>query len=167
MKRKYELAYMKMALAFAQTSEAVRKKVGALIVNPEGGIVAEGVNGTPPGWETEVCERKVYYDPKTSDTLNEYQYNLSDEKGKYQLVTKKECRHAEIAALEKLWASPCTSKGCYMFITLSPCLDCAIKIKTAGVVKVYYNEQYRDVAGLDFLRKSGIVVEQITLEDEE
>lgn len=148
MKRKYELAYMRMALAFAETSEAVRKKVGALIVNPDGGIVAEGINGMPPGWDTEVCE----------------DYNFVDH-NEVELVTKKECRHAETAALEKLWSSPCTSKGCYMFITLSPCLGCAIKIKTAGITKVYYNEQYRDTAGLDFLRKAGIVVEQITLEE--
>lgn len=165
MKEKYIKAYMKMAIEFGQTSEAIRKKVGALIVKPEGGIVAEGCNGMPPGWETEECEHKKHYNIKTYDIRDENQPELSDEEGVYRLVTKKECRHAEVAALEKLWASPCTSKGCYLFVSLSPCIDCAIKIKTAGITRMYYNEQYRDTAGIDFLQKAGILVEKIALED--
>jgi dCMP deaminase len=142
MKDKYIRAYIDMAERFAQTSEAVRLKVGCLIVKPEGGTIAEGVNGMPPGWPTEVCEN-VKHDWGTT------------------LVTKPECRHAEVAALEKLWFSPVSAEGCYMFISHSPCLPCAIKIATAKISRVYYKHNYRSVDGIMHLEQRGIKVEQV------
>lgn len=136
---------MDMAERFGQTSEAVRLKVGALIVKGDS-IIAQGVNGMPPKWPSEICEDHVLVEPRTS---------FKDE---YTLVTKPQCRHAEIAALEKLWKSPETAEGAVMFVSHSPCEPCAIKIQTAGITKVYYRHAYRESAGIDFLRRNKIEV---------
>ncbi len=130
MKDKYIKAYMKMAKCFSETSNAKRKKVGALIVKNDT-IISQGVNGQPPGWHTEVCE----------DSDNN---------------TLKTVRHAEVACLEKLQRSTESSVGGSMFVTLSPCLDCAIKLASAGISKVYYEEKYRCTEGLDYLASKEI-----------
>lgn len=176
MKPEYKLMYMEMAEACARASKAIRKKVGCVLVNDKG-LISEGLNGMPPDWPTEVCEDKIYansleghwylfdgsqeVNEETFYVLYEHYYPLSDEFGHYRLVTKPECRHAEVAALEKLWVKPNSSEGAKCFVTLSPCLACAIKLKTAKISEVYYKEQYRDSKGIDYLKSHGIVVEQI------
>lgn len=135
MKQKYILSFMDMASRFALTSEAGRLKVGALLVK-NGNVISIGVNGTPSGWPSEVCEEP---DGKTLP----------------------EVRHAEEAALEKLWGSHETSTGATMFITHSPCKRCAIKVATAKVAKVYFREHYRNSEGVDYLSALGIQCQQI------
>lgn len=174
MKDIYKKAYMDMAIRFGETSMARRLKVGALIVNDEG-IISEGCNGMPPHWPTEVCEDKVYakdeqpwfFDGELDVTANNLyslypsQYPLIDKRGIYKLVTKPECRHAEIAALEKLWNKPNIAKGASIFISHSPCVNCCIKLFIAGIEKVYYRTLYRDTKGLDYLKENGVEVGQI------
>jgi len=138
-KEKYKLAFMDMAERFGQTSEAVRLKVGSLIVK-NGSVISLGVNGQPPKWSTEVCEG-----------LN---HNM-------ELVTLPTVRHAEQAALEKLWNSHETAEGSEMFISHSPCLNCSIKIFTAGISKVYYKHEYRDLSGIEYLKQNGVEVEKL------
>ena len=135
MKKKYLLAFMDMAERFAMTSEAIRLKVACFIIK-NGNIISLGVNGQPPGWPSEVCE---------------------DSQGN----TIPTVRHAEDAALQKLWKSTETSEGADMIITYSPCLACAIKIKEAGISKVYYRNKYRSSEGIDYLERSGIITEMI------
>jgi dCMP deaminase len=158
MKEKYKLAYMKCAEAIADCSEAVRKKVGCILVD-ENGVISEGLNGMPPEWESEECEYKIYSSHRKLPTNDEFPYR--DEDGRHRLVTKPECRHAEEAALEKLWKKPNSANGAKCFVTLSPCLSCAIKLKTAGIKEVYYREEYRDSTGLNYLRSKNIKVEKI------
>ena len=135
MKNKYLLAFMDMAERFAMTSEAIRLKVACFIIK-NGNIISLGINCQPPGWPSEVCE----------DT---------------QGNTLPTVRHAEDAALQKLWKSTETSEGADMIITYSPCLQCAIKIKEAGISKVYYRNKYRSSEGIDYLERSGIITEMI------
>lgn len=134
-KEKYKQAFMKMAEVFASTSEAKRLKVGCVIVKNDT-IIALGVNGQPPGWPTEVCE----------DNNNQ---------------TLPTVRHAEDAALQKLWKSTETSDGAEMYVSHAPCLNCSIKIVTAGINKVYYRQQYRDESGLSYLKSKNIEVQQL------
>lgn len=163
MKYKYKQALMDMAVRFGQTSEAVRLKVGCLIYKD--GIIAEGVNGMPPGWPTEVCEDKIYAisypEQKHGFESKREGYLYRDEDGAYKLITKPECRHAEIAALEKIWGKHETTQGAAMFISHSPCKNCSIKIHTAGIKEVYYRYEYRSSEGLKYLQSKGIKVEQI------
>lgn len=135
MKDKYLEAYLDMAERFGQTSEALRLQVGALIVK-DGGIISEGVNGTPRGWLTNLCEDS---DGKTSPIV----------------------RHAEVNALNKLRRSNSTSSGATMFCSHSCCLNCAIDLVDAGIKEFYYRHDYRDTSGLEYLRTKGLTVVQL------
>ena len=135
MKYKYKLALIDMACRFGETSEAQRLKVGALIYKNDS-IISLGTNGQPPGWSSEVCE---------------------DIEGN----TISSVRHAEDAALQKLWNSTETARGAEMFISHAPCLGCSIKIATAGIKKVYYKHEYRSRQGLEYLIDRGVEIEQI------
>lgn len=126
---------MDMAERFAQTSEAQRLKVAAMLVK-RGSILAIGINGSPPGWITNVCE---------------------DEYGK----TAWYVRHAEQACLDRMLHSTETTDGAIMLVTHSPCRMCSLKIKEAGISSVYYRHQYRDSSGVEYLEANGVEVKQI------
>lgn len=164
MKPEYKIMYIEMAEACARASKAIRKKVGCVLVDDKG-VISEGLNGMPPDWPTEECENKEYFESIDTSYIKrdwlKSLYPWEDEDGHYNLITKPECRHAEVAALEKLWAKPNSAEGAKCFVTLSPCLACSIKLKTAKISEVYYKELYRDSKGIDYLKYHGIVVEKL------
>lgn len=131
-------AYLKMAFIWSSLSQARRKKVGCLIVK-DGSIIADGFNGSPSGFDND-CE---FWD-----------------NGDW--VTKPETLHAESNAITKLAKSTQSSIGSTMYITCSPCLDCAKLIIQAGIKKVVFAEVYRDDAGLRLLSEAGILTYSIT-----
>lgn len=135
MKEKYLLALMDMTERFGLTSEATRLKVGASIIK-NGTIIALGVNGTYSGWETNVCE---------------------DETG----ATKSVVRHAEAACLDKLVTSTESASGAFMLVSHAPCLQCSLRIREAGITKVFYRNAYREDSGVQYLQANGVVVQQI------
>ena len=137
MEMKFKLAYMDTAKRFAELSRALRKKVGAIIVKDDR-ILSIGYNGTPSGWDND-CEYEI--------------------DGEY--VTKREVLHAEANALAKLTKSTENSTNAMMFVTLSPCFECSKNIYSAGISKVYYSEEYRDISGIKFLEQCGVIVEKI------
>ena len=98
----------------------------------------------PAGWDND-CEDQIYADDGFHITL----------------TTKPEVLHAERNALDKLARGSEGGDGADMFITHSPCLECAKSILGAGIKRVWFGEQYRDDSGLTFLKKSGIIVEQV------
>ena len=138
MKPKYKKAHMKAAHIYAELSHARRLKVGALIVKDDR-IISIGYNGMPSGWDNN-CE-------------------LEDKDG--SLRTRPEVLHAESNALAKLARSTESGLNSDLFVTHSPCLDCAKLIYQSGIKRVYYADAYRDNAGIDFLRASGIQVEKL------
>ena len=144
MKQKFIDAYMDVAERFAQLSSATRLQVGAIVVKDDR-IISIGYNGMPSGWDN-CCEEKVY------DTAAE---------STYQLKTKPEVLHAESNAIAKLARSAESGEGASIFITHSPCIDCAKLIYQSGINTVYYRNAYRSTAGTDFLDKSGIKVVKI------
>jgi dCMP deaminase len=163
MKAKYALALMDMTERFGQTSSAQRLKVGAMIYK-NNSIISLGVNGQPPGWETEVCEEKVHANGAGAwIDIDEFEqrFPLEDENGRYGLRTQGTVRHAEAAALEKLYLSTETSDGAEMFISHAPCLNCSLKIVAAKIQKVYYRSDYRCSDGIEYLKKNGVTVEKI------
>lgn len=121
--------YLRMALIWAENSYCERRKVGALVVKNKM-IISDGYNGTPSGFEN-VCE---------------------DENN----VTKPYVLHAEANAITKLARSHNSSEGATMYITASPCIECAKLIIQAGVKRVVYGENYRLRDGLDLLERAGI-----------
>jgi dCMP deaminase len=154
MKQKFRQAYMKTAQTFAELSSARRLKVGAIVVKDDR-IISIGYNGMPAGWDNN-CE---YEDAEISDAVYGQPQTLVS-KG---LKTKPEVLHAETNAIAKLAKSNDSGNAATMFITHSPCLDCAKLIYQAGITKVVYGSDYRNNAGIDFLSKSGVVVEQLQM----
>lgn len=131
---KYDVAYIKMALEWAKLSYCKRRKVGALIVRDRM-IISDGYNGTPSGFEN-YCE---------------------DEQG----YTKWYVLHAEANAILKVAASTQSCVGATLYITMSPCQQCSKLIHQSGIKRVVYMDAYKDDSGLQFLKKAGVIVEQI------
>ena len=133
MKESMKTAYMNVAEIFAEQSYAVRAKVGCIIVK-DNRIISIGYNGMPSGWDNE-CE----------------------EEG----VTKPEVLHAETNALAKVASSNESCRGAELYCTHSPCLDCAKLIYQAGIVKVFFGEEYKSRDGIEFLLRSGVEVSRL------
>ncbi len=126
---KLDLRYLRMARIWAENSYCTRRQVGCLVVKDKM-IISDGYNGTPSGFEN-VCE---------------------DEAG----LTKPYVLHAEANAITKLARSSNNSDGATLYVTASPCIECAKLIIQSGIKRVVYGEQYRLHDGLDLLERAGI-----------
>lgn len=129
--RNIDQRYIRMASVWAENSYCKRRQVGVLIVKDKM-IISDGYNGTPSGFEN-VCE---------------------DENN----VTKAYVLHAEANAITKIARSGNSSEGATMYVTASPCIECAKLIIQAGIKRVVYSEHYRLDDGLKLLRRAGIEV---------
>jgi dCMP deaminase len=147
MKEKFKQAYMQTAQTFAELSHARRLKVGCIIVKDDR-IISIGYNGMPAGWDNN-CEHEMKW------PNGEIRF----------LQTKEEVLHAESNAIAKLARSVESGEGASLFVTHSPCLDCAKLIYQAGIKNVYYLNDYRDDTGIQFLIKSTIQVEKMQNQD--
>ena len=148
MKQKLINAYMKTAETFAELSHARRLHVGAIVVKDDR-IISIGYNGMPAGWDNN-CEDEIG--------------RVLDDNGhivEIRLKTKPEVLHAETNAIAKLAKSNESGMGATMFVTHAPCLDCAKLIYQSGIRSVFYRDNYRSTAGVEFLKKSGIDAEQL------
>ena len=176
MKEKFKHAYMDTARRFAELSPAQRRKVGAIVVKDDR-IISIGYNGMPVGWDNE-CEYKDYMAMDAGGWLGpdeivqrwpftEVQTRYTDAgepweyTARYKLVTKDEVLHAERNALDKLARKDGGAAGASLFTTAAPCIECAKSIHVAGISEVYYSEEYKSTAGIEFLKKCGINVEKI------
>ncbi len=133
---------MDVAERFSKLSLARRLHVGAIVVKDDR-IISIGYNGMPSGWDND-CEDKVW----TQD-------------GDYTLKTKPEVLHAETNAIAKLAKSTESGDGAVLFVTHSPCLDCAKLIFQSGICGVFYRDSYRNTDGTAFLERSGVKVTQV------
>ena len=133
----FDKRYLRMARIWAENSYCQRRQVGALIVK-NNAIISDGYNGTPSGFPN-LCE---------------------DENN----VTFPYVLHAEANAISKLARSNNNSEGATLYVTASPCLECAKLIIQAGIKRVVYGEPYRIEDGLELLKKAGISVELLQIE---
>lgn len=136
---KYDKAYLRLAESWAKLSHCNRKQVGAIIVKDEI-IISDGFNGTPAGFDN-CCE---------------------DENG----LTHWYVLHAEANAILKVAKSTNNCKGATLYLTHSPCRDCAKLVLQSGIKRVVYKEAYKDPAGIDFLRNAGLEMVHINDIDE-
>lgn len=132
----FDLQYLRMAAIWATNSYCERRKVGALIVKDRM-IISDGYNGTPMGFEN-ICE---------------------DESGN----TKPYVLHAEANAITKVAKSNQSSLGSTLYITSSPCIECAKLIIQAGIKRVVYSEKYRNEDGLNLLKRANIETHYLEL----
>lgn len=140
-----EQVYMEIAYSVAKLSYAERRQVGCVIVKDQQ-IVSFGYNGTPSGFDNS-CE----------EVVESCQNNCSCG-GCEKTVTKKEVLHAESNALTKIAKSTMSSGDADLYTTTSPCFECAKLIIQSGIKRVFYNETYRDMSGVELLEKSNINV---------
>lgn len=137
-------AFLEMAYVFANLSKAKRRKVGCIIVK-DGQVISNGFNGTPSGFDN-CCEEQVF------------RYDVGDCN---VLQTKAEVLHAESNALMKIARSTNSSIGSTMYLTCSPCFECAKLIIQSGIIRLVYKEDYRKEDGIDLLRQTDIIIEKI------
>lgn len=130
--------YLRMAQIWSENSYCRRRKVGALLVKDKM-IISDGYNGTPAGFDN-VCE--------SEDNVT-YPYVL----------------HAEANAITKVARSNNSSEGSTLYVSTSPCMECSKLIIQAGIRRVVFSEMYRITDGLDLLRKVGIEVVHMPLEE--
>ncbi len=129
--KQFDLRYLEMARIWAKNSYCTRRQVGALVVK-NNMIISDGYNGTPSGFEN-VCE---------------------DDNG----ITKPYVLHAEANAITKLARSSNNSEGATIYITASPCIECAKLIIQSGIKRVVYGEKYRLMDGIQLLERAGIEI---------
>ncbi len=126
-----------MARLWAENSYCERRKVGAILVKDRM-IISDGYNGTPSGFEN-VCE---------------------DEDGN----TKSYVLHAEANAITKVAKSNNSSEGATLYITDSPCIECAKLIIQSGIKRVVYSREYRITDGVELLKRAGVEMDYIPWE---
>ena len=136
----FDLRYMKMAQIWAENSYCTRRKVGALLVKNQM-IISDGFNGTPSGFPNQ-CE---------DDNNTSLPYVL----------------HAEANAITKVARSNNSSDGATLYITDSPCIECAKLIIQAGIKRVVFGRQYRLTDGIELLRRANIEVEHLPTENQQ
>ncbi len=129
--KKFDKHYLEMAVIWSKNSYCKRRQVGALIVKDKM-IISDGFNGTPAGFENE-CEDKNY-------------------------KTKAYVLHAEANAITKVAKSGNNSCGATLYVTTSPCIECAKLIIQAGIIRVVYLNEYHNTEGLDLLKRAGVEV---------
>lgn len=157
--------YMNVAYQFAKCSYAERRQVGAVIVK-DGQIISFGYNGTPNGFNND-CEEiqiRLADNPDHLQVLIDKGYDCKNGCCSKQ-VTKKEVLHAESNAITKVAQTTISSTGAALYVTTSPCFDCAKLIIQSGITKVYWTEAYRDLSGIELLKKANIDVERIHPKD--
>ena len=135
----FDKRYLEMALIWAKNSYCKRRQVGALIVK-EKMIISDGYNGTPSGFEN-ICE---------------------DENN----VTKPYVLHAEANAITKVAKSNNSSENSTLYVTYSPCMECAKLIIQSGIKRVVYCDKYRLSDGIELLKRAGIEIVYIDLEND-
>jgi dCMP deaminase len=138
MKPKFQKLYMDWATRVSELSYAKRLQVGAVIVKDDT-VISYGYNGMPADWDNN-CE-------------------ITNADG--TLTTRPEVLHAEMNALGKLARNHNSGENAEIFVTHSPCIECAKLILTSGIKRVYFGEHYRDDSGIKFLKDSGVEVAQL------
>ena len=131
--KKFDQRYIEMAEIWAKNSYCKRRQVGALLVK-DNMIISDGYNGTPSGFE-----------------------NICEENG----VTKLYVLHAEANAISKVAKSGNSSEGATLYVTASPCIECAKLIIQSGIKRVVYKDEYRLTDGVDLLVRAGVEVEKL------
>ena len=132
-KEQFDKRYLDMAQVWAKNSYCTRRQVGALLVKDRM-IISDGYNGTPSGFEN-ICE---------------------DEHG----VTKAYVLHAEANAITKVAKSGNSSEGATLYITSSPCMECAKLIIQAGIKRVVFRDDYHKADGVELLARAGIEIKR-------
>lgn len=147
--------YIKVAQICSENSKANKLKVGAIIVKDQQ-IISDGFNGTPSRFDNQ-CEDVKHKDLNRCSLCSQEHCEGCDN---IEFVTRPEVMHAESNAITKCAKYGKATLGSTIYITHTPCIECAKLIIQAGIKRVVYKNFYKSLAGVEILRKSGIIVEQ-------
>lgn len=147
-KQLLDSTYMGTALLHSRLSKALRKKVGAVMLTKQG-VTLTGYNGTPTGLDN-TCE-KLEPQPFPHEPA---------------LVTKPEVIHAELNCVLKAAKEGISTIDSKIYVTLAPCVPCSAMLVQCQVKEVIYQEDYRDMQGVELLKKAGILVRKFNLDRE-
>lgn len=134
---RYDVLYMSIAQNVSTMSFANRLKVGSVIVK-DGRIMSMGWNGTPAGFD-----------------------NSCEFESRFGWETRPETLHSELNCISKIARSTDSCANATMYVTHSPCFDCAKLIIQCGISRLVYGDEYRNIDGLELLRKANIIVDKI------
>lgn len=132
---KSDLIYLKMASVWGSSSHCKRMKVGCLVVKDKS-IISDGYNGPPSGFPN-VCESE-------------------------DMITLPYVLHAEANAITKLAKTTQSSIGSTMYVTLSPCFECAKLIIQSGIKRIVFSDVYRNIDPIIFLSEGGVEITRIS-----
>jgi dCMP deaminase len=149
--KKYDNTMLKTANDWAKMSSCERRKVGA-IISRESRIVSNGYNGTVSKSDN-CCEEKC-------TQCNGKGCEKCNGKG---IISKNTVVHAEANAILFAAKEGISLNGCTIYITLSPCVECAKMIIQSGIKRVYYENKYKDLNGVKFLKDNNIHIEELKL----
>ncbi len=185
-KIEYDIVYIQMAQCVAQLSNAIRNKVGCIIVSEDGQIISQGFNGMPTGFdnccEDPHCSCKYVHGCAVTEKPIDEQMSVefcanalkplghaNDKKGYpchyLTLTTKPEVLHAETNAISKCAKLMASTNNSTMYATLSPCFDCAKFIIQSGIKRLVFLDLYRNKEGIELLKNANIIVEQIDIDN--
>ena len=171
---KHSKVFMKIAELWAKESYCKRNQVGAVLVK-NGEVFAHGYNGTLMG-DSNNCEEYIYICPKCGKRLIKNKDAKKIKKGLYEvfcpvckykqkikeksfkLMTKDGVMHAEQNAILFSARDGKSTQGATMYVTTSPCINCASMIFHAGIKKVVYKNEYKDKRGIELLKRKGVEV---------
>lgn len=163
----YDQTYMNMALVLSGLSYANRNKVGCIIVSEDGQIISQGFNGMPQGMPNE-CEnvectcKWVHGCTKTGTPVKDVMsLNHCKDCMYCKLTTKSEVLHAESNAIAKCAKWFASTENATLYVTLSPCIECAKLIVQSGIKRVVYFNEYRNLDGIPVLEAAGIKIQRI------
>lgn len=144
MKEHWKKTFMDIAETIAKKSTCLKSQVGSIAIK-DGRIISIGYNGTAPG--------EIHCIDKWKDDKENFEKYHTEWSRNNEI-------HSEINLILFAAKNGISLNGCDLFVTMSPCIDCAKAIYTVGIKNVYYKEEFRVSDGLKYLKKR-IYVEQI------
>lgn len=152
---KFDKSMMETAIIWSKLSHCNRKKVGAVLASTDNRILMCGYNGVISGVNDNCCEEDV----NCASCVDGKVCSVCNNTGKIT-VTKQTVIHAEKNVISYCAKNGIATANTKMYVTLSPCIDCATLLFQAGVKEIYYYEEYTCTKGIDFLLKNGIKIER-------
>lgn len=163
---KYTKTHLKAAVLYSELSVAERLKCGALLVTPDNTrSLMIGYNGTLRGQDNR-CEKIVYTCDKCfKEDEESFECSCSNDSTVIkELKTLQSVVHAEANVILACARNGIKTDGCILYVTTSPCIECAKMIIASGIQKVFYKDDYRLANGIELLRSNGVSCQKIDLQ---